>query len=240
MFRNKDGTIPLKNVIMSAAMAGAIQKISTFPLDMISLRIAMGVNTKSMSNEGAYKGIGDCVSRIYRTEGVGGFYKGLGLTVASGVPYVVMQLTMFEYVQKAMQTLTSTSFFDTPRNTFPVFFHFFTSSSAGALTALISKSIMFPLDTIRKRIMLDGLDGTKSIYNNSSWQVFKSICKNEGWRSLFAGLKPSAVKAVIAGGVQFGSYETFKRIVLLLREKFDGRTLKNENVKQTLFIEKKI
>uniref|UniRef100_A0A0G4HYY5 ADP/ATP translocase n=1 Tax=Chromera velia CCMP2878 TaxID=1169474 RepID=A0A0G4HYY5_9ALVE len=74
----------LGDLVTAGFTAGLVQKTITYPIDVWSVRVAMGANTKALGEQGAYRGMWDCAFRILRNEGVQGFYKGYMLTLATG------------------------------------------------------------------------------------------------------------------------------------------------------------
>ena len=71
--------------------AGTFTTLMTYPLDMIRTRLSMA---KGHGVE--YRGILDCGLTTLKQEGAAGLYKGLGMTILSGSPYVGLQMTAFE------------------------------------------------------------------------------------------------------------------------------------------------
>lgn len=99
----------LGELLSAGAVAGFVQKVGTYPLDLISVRIAMGKNNEVLG-AGQYTSIPNCINRIYSREGIAGFYKGLVPTIFTGVPYVTLQVTFFDlYRRYSHPTLTFAS-----------------------------------------------------------------------------------------------------------------------------------
>ena len=64
----------------------------THPLDTIRLRLAL-------PNHG-YTGIGNAFATVYKTEGVGALYKGLGPTMAGIAPYAAINFASYDVGKK--------------------------------------------------------------------------------------------------------------------------------------------
>eukprot|EP00916_Digyalum_oweni_P026365 GHVL01043319.1.p1 GENE.GHVL01043319.1~~GHVL01043319.1.p1 ORF type:complete len:204 (+),score=27.59 GHVL01043319.1:55-666(+) len=90
----KNRELSLKDLLFSSTIAGLVQKLGSFPFDLVTVRIALGVNNKRLGGTG-YNSIIGCFSRVIKTEGIGGLYKGLAPTIITGVPYVTIQLSTF-------------------------------------------------------------------------------------------------------------------------------------------------
>ncbi|KAL8274595.1 hypothetical protein Esti_001498 [Eimeria stiedai] len=102
----------LQSLLLAGALAGSLQKMLSYPLDLLSVRIALGINTSALgppsssssSSSGGgrkeYAGMVDCLKRIWGLEGPRGFFKGYGLALFTGVPYVMLQMTFFDLAQE--------------------------------------------------------------------------------------------------------------------------------------------
>ncbi|KAL8440541.1 hypothetical protein Efla_003212 [Eimeria flavescens] len=155
------------SLLLAGAVAGSIQKTFSYPLDLLSVRVAIGINSRTLGTSSSssgggrreYGGVVDCVRRIWKLEGPSGFFKGYSLALWSGVPYVMLQMTFFDIAKHkvgdaAHRTRGDTSWAST----------LLSASVAGSFASMGAQAIVFPLDTIRKRIMSDGIDGGPRIY----------------------------------------------------------------------------
>ncbi|UKJ88941.2 mitochondrial carrier protein [Theileria orientalis] len=190
--------------LMAGATAGLVQKSLTYPLDLLSVRMALGVNTKHLSTS-TYTGIFDCFSQILKTEGVMGFYKGFSPTMVTGVPYVALQLSFFEFYRKKMREYCS------KKDSLSIKQIAFMSSLAGSAAGASALFIVFPGDTVRKRMMNNAISSENRLYRNSVC-CMKYIIKNEGILAFYHGLFPSMLKSLPSGAIQFLMYEVLKHI----------------------------
>src|SRR5436853_6111391 len=82
----------------------------------------------------------------------------------------------------------------------------------GAMSGIISKTGVFPLDLIRKRMQLQTPKQNKffidniPLYTNSITANIITIIKNEGLRGLYRGLTPAIIKAAPTSAVTFFAY----------------------------------
>ncbi|XP_026190572.1 calcium-binding mitochondrial carrier protein SCaMC-1 [Cyclospora cayetanensis] len=100
----------LGSLLLAGAIAGSLQKTFSYPLDVLSVRIAVGINAGALGRAAAcstsnssnqeYAGVLDCVRRVWRHEGPGGFFKGYSLALGTGVPYVMLQMTFFDLAKR--------------------------------------------------------------------------------------------------------------------------------------------
>ena len=77
----------------------------------------------------------------------------------------------------------------------------------GAAAGLFAQSICFPLDTIRRRMQMKGIN-----YNGVLHAV-SEIASKEGVRGFYRGVVPNAVKIVPNNGIRFLAYEMLKSLM---------------------------
>ncbi|XP_040187744.1 mitochondrial thiamine pyrophosphate carrier [Rana temporaria] len=87
----------LKNLLCGSG-AGVISKTATYPLDLLKKRLQVGGFEQARAAFGevrTYRGLRDCVCRIYMEEGLRGFFKGLSPSLLKAA--VSTGLTFFCY-----------------------------------------------------------------------------------------------------------------------------------------------
>uniref|UniRef100_A0A3B0MUU7 Mitochondrial carrier, putative n=1 Tax=Theileria annulata TaxID=5874 RepID=A0A3B0MUU7_THEAN len=204
--------------LMAGGTAGLVQKSFTYPLDLLSVRMALGINTKHLSTC-TYTGIFDCFSQIFKTEGLMGFYKGFIPTMVTGVPYVALQLSFFDFYRKRLHDFLSKKGEKLSMKQIA-----FMSSIAGSAAGASALFIVFPGDTVRKRMMNNAISSENRLYRDSIY-CMKFIFRNEGICLLirlnfggigilafYHGLFPSMLKSLPSGAIQFLMYEVLKHI----------------------------
>eukprot|EP00920_Eleutheroschizon_duboscqi_P000671 GHVT01001823.1.p1 GENE.GHVT01001823.1~~GHVT01001823.1.p1 ORF type:complete len:486 (-),score=157.09 GHVT01001823.1:941-2398(-) len=238
----------LSHLLIAGAGAGLIQKTGTYPMDLVTVRIALGINAGALSGgsitassssaprssssssssasasssgvwrrlecfrragpravAAGYGGIFDCVARIWQREGAMGFFKGFGPTIATGVPYVTLQMTLFDKFRTSLEGCWDAA----PGTDGGWGKLVVTSGLAGSLAGVLAQTAVFPGDTVRKRMMANGVDGRRRLYS-SSFDCVAKMWKREGALSFYSGLRPCVLKAVPSGALQFGIYELCK------------------------------
>lgn len=191
--------------LIAGGTAGLVQKSLTYPLDLLSVRMALGVNTKHLSTC-TYTGIFDCFRQIFKTEGVPGFYKGFFPTMVTGVPYVALQLSFFEFYRKKMHQLLAEKGDKLSMKQVA-----FMSSVAGSAAGASALLLVFPGDTVRKRMMNNAISSQNRLYRDSIYCI-RYILRNEGILAFYHGLFPSMLKSLPSGAIQFLMYEVLKHI----------------------------
>ncbi|GJQ80273.1 hypothetical protein Trydic_g18699, partial [Trypoxylus dichotomus] len=161
------------NAIASCAIAGAAAGLSqsflTGPMELIKIRMQVSNDTRSISH---------IARAIYHREGIRGLFKGLNITIVRELPAMSSYFVTYE-------CLTRTSD-NSPVSTA-------TMLVAGGLAGVVSWIISYPVDIIKSRLQMDGVDGQR-VYKNSLDCLKKGIA-TEGYGFLARGLTPAVVRA---------------------------------------------
>ncbi|MCJ1288311.1 mitochondrial thiamine pyrophosphate transporter [Xylographa opegraphella] len=178
---------------LAGAFAGAVATSATYPLDLLRTRFA------AQGTSRIYASLLSSVRSIYVTEGVPGFFRGLGAGVAQIVPYMGLFFSTYETLRPLLVEL------DLPFGS--------GDATAGVLASVAAKTGVFPLDLIRKRIQVQGppreclAGGLIPLYGKGVLRVGKEIVGKEGWRGLYRGLAVGLIKAAPASAVTMWTYE---------------------------------
>lgn len=185
---------------VSGATAGGLATTATYPLDLLRTRFA------AQGSERIYESLVGSVRDITRHEGLAGLFRGLGAAVSQIVPYMGLFFASYETLKLPLADLS-----------LPIGSG---DAVAGILASMASKSAVFPLDTIRKRLQVQG--PTRSRYVHKNIPLYKGvvgtlrqILQREGARGLYRGLPVSLVKAAPASAITMWTYE---RTMLMLQK----------------------
>ncbi|KAG0256772.1 mitochondrial thiamine pyrophosphate transporter [Mortierella polycephala] len=222
---------------VSGATAGIIATACTYPFDLLRTRFSVQRDVK------VYTSVLQAFQHIFRKEGVRGFYKGMTPGLIQVIPYMGFMFGSYDAFKHAAgwlksranvspasnleskMTLSSTS--DPPTKTLGQFLLGIEDMLCGALSGIVSKTAVYPLDMVRKRLQIQGSEQQKSIgnlgnYTASSATISSSrmlssveplpttvrkclaqIVRREGYLALYKGLLPGVVKAAPASAVTF-------------------------------------
>lgn len=179
---------------VSGAVAGTAATTATYPLDLLRTRFA------AQGTERVYEGLLASVRDITRNEGYSGFFRGLSAGVGQIVPYMGLFFALYEGLKPAMAD---------------VHLPFGSGDAVAGITAsVMSKTAVFPLDTVRKRLQIQGptrqkyVGGHKTpVYDRGVFATIGTIVRREGSRGLYRGLAVSLVKAAPASAATMWTYE---------------------------------
>lgn len=140
---------------------------------------------------------------VMKHEGVRGFYRGFGITIARELPFTSIQFPLYEYLKRTL----STQYLDGKRP----------NSAEAAVCGMIAggtaAALTTPLDVVKTRVMLEArgtlTPGTKPASPSilSFPPRFLNILRNEGPAALFSGWVPRTLHISAGGAVFLGIYD---------------------------------
>lgn len=189
---------------LAGTLAGLFQIIATYPLEVVRTRLTMGPGLGIQ-----YGGIMDCFSQTLRNEGVAGLYKGIGPTIASGAPYVGLQMSCYDALRTAIIAIPLCSTSDGNGGKRPTVL---AQLACGAAAGVFAQTVTYPGDTIRRRMQTNGANGTKALYTDA-FNCLRVTVAEEGVAGLYRGVLTNAVRSVPGAAIQFLAYETLQKLL---------------------------
>lgn len=181
---------------IAGAVAGTAATTATYPLDLLRTRFA------AQGNERVYSSLLASVRDISRHEGPRGFFRGLGAGVSQIVPYMGLFFSFYELLKPVFAGVTM-----------PLGSLGSGDALAGVCASVMSKTVVFPLDTVRKRLQVQGPTRAKYVHRNIPVYetgvvgTLRVILAREGLRGLYRGLTVGLLKAAPASAVTMWTYE---------------------------------
>lgn len=191
------------NHLLAGMSGGVVSTLILHPLDLLKIRFA--VDDGKDVYKPKYSGLRNAVVSIFRTEGLGGLYRGvLPNTVGAGSAWGFYFL-FYHNIKSDMQNYNS-------QNQLSQLSTMLAASQAGILTLIITN----PIGVVKTRLCLqyESTQAVKAAADSSTkykgmTDAFVKICKYEGVRGLYKGFVPGMF-GVSHGAVQFVAYEELK------------------------------
>jgi len=193
---------------LAGAMAGIAAVSACYPLDLVKTRL-----TTQFEGREYYSGIRDAFRKIYKHEGVMGFYSGIVPTLLVAVPNFAISYSVYGTLKE--YTLDDDLFYNLrkvdaesgePKSGFIL------TVFCGACSGCFATIITFPMDTIRRRMQIQNLHVDTQHQLTSQEQLMRLV-KDEGLGSVYRGLKPELLKVIPMVGTMFLVYEYSKDIL---------------------------
>mmetsp|Transcript_32572 Transcript_32572/g.49841 ORF Transcript_32572/g.49841 Transcript_32572/m.49841 type:complete len:174 (-) Transcript_32572:3128-3649(-) len=136
----------------------------------------------------------DFVVNMYKKRGLRGFYAGSFPAVVQIIPYMGLNFALYESIMRWQKEAPSVQ----------------KSGLAGFIAGGTSKFIVYPLDTVKKRLQTQ----VYFAYSNNKYKgwthCLTTIAKEEGVGALYRGLAPTVLKSMVATSCSFAVFTLTK------------------------------
>jgi solute carrier family 25 (adenine nucleotide translocator) protein 4/5/6/31 len=184
----------------SGGAAGASSLCFVYSLDYARTRLANDAKAAKKGGERQFNGLIDVYSKTLKSDGIAGLYRGF---VVSCVGIVVYRGCYFGF----FDSLKPVVLVGDMKNSFIASFFLGWAVTIGAGLA------SYPLDTIRRRMMMTSGEAVK--YKNSL-DCGAQIVRKEGVKSLFKGAGANILRGIAGAGVLAG-FDKLKEYYMLWR-----------------------
>merc|ERR1712137_1448635 len=195
--KEKDGQLAVFMAnIASGGCAGAISLLFVYSLDYARTRLANDAKAAKKAGEKAGEGAGerqfngllDVHKKTYATDGIGGLYRGFMVSCAGIIVYRGCYFGIYDTVKPILLTGDKAN-------------NFLYSFIIGYAVTVGAGLASYPLDTIRRRMMMTSGEAVKY---SSSFQCAAQIMRQEGLKSFFKGAGANILRGVAGAGVLSG------------------------------------
>jgi len=184
--------------IASGGVAGALSLVFVYSLDYCRTRLANDMKAGKKGGERQFNGMIDVYAKTIKSDGIAGLYRGF---VISCVGIVVYRGCYF-------------GFYDTLK---PIVLGedagLMVSFALGYIVTITSGLISYPIDTIRRRMMMTSGEAVKY---KGSMDCAMTVIKTEGFMALMKGAGANILRGVAGAGVLSG-FDKFKQLYIKWR-----------------------
>lgn len=214
-------------LFLAGAGAGITATVCTYPFDIMRTQFVVQGKVK------VYDGMSSFIKHTYRSQGPAGFFVGLTPAVVGIAPYMGLNFALFEAFKNIAHSPllrlpnggngeTRTS--DKPAKKIASLLK---NGLSGGLAGGISKLVVYPLDTVKKRLQVQTLANTMSVTGpvfampkyTGIVDCMQVIHSNEGLKGFYKGIVPTLYKSVVSTAIAFAIYETTKEMLVDRKEK---------------------
>jgi len=155
--------------LASGGAAGATSLCFVYPLDFARTRLAADIGKTGAERE--FSGLGNCLTKIFKSDGLVGLYRGFGVSVQGIIIYRAAYFGFFD---------TAKGMLPDPKNT-----PFLVSWAIAQTVTTVAGIVSYPFDTVRRRMMMQSGRADK-LYKNTI-DCWVKIAKTEGRNAFFKG-----------------------------------------------------
>lgn len=189
--------------IASGGVAGAMSLTFVYSLDYARTRLAND-NKAATKGGGAgtrqYSGLIDVYKQTLKSDGIQGLYRGFAISCVGIIVYRGCYFGFYDSLVPLLMTEDA---------------NFFFKFGLGYAVTVVSGLISYPVDTIRRRMMMTSGQAVKY---KGSIDCATQILKNEGFMSMMKGAGANILRGVAGAGVLAG-FDEFKKLYANLRDK---------------------
>jgi len=174
----------------SGGVAGAMSLVFVYSLDYARTRLANDAKSvkKGKATERQFNGLVDVYRKTYASDGFAGLYRGFMVSCTGIVVYRGCYFGFFDSLKPVVLTGAMKD-------------SFLASFALGWAVTIAAGLASYPLDTIRRRMMMTS--GAAEKYA-SSLDCFRKVVAKEGFVSLFKGAGANVLRGVAGAGVLSG------------------------------------
>lgn len=184
--KDKDGYAKwMAGNLASGGAAGATSLMFVYSLDYARTRLANDAKSAKKGGERQFNGLIDVYKKTFASDGVAGLYRGFMPSVTGIIVYRGLYFGMYDSIKPLVLT-------GNMKNSFIASFLLGWCVTTGAGIA------SYPLDTIRRRMMMTSGEAVKY---KSSFDAASQIVKKEGVLSLFKGAGANILRGIAGAGV---------------------------------------
>ncbi|KAK8153666.1 mitochondrial carrier domain-containing protein [Phyllosticta citrichinensis] len=171
--------------LASGGAAGATSLLFVYSLDYARTRLANDAKSAKGTGERQFNGLVDVYRKTLASDGIAGLYRGFGPSVLGIVVYRGLYFGMYDSIKPVVLVG-------------PLEGNFLASFLLGWTVTTGAGIASYPLDTIRRRMMMTSGEAVKY---SSSMDAARQIVAKEGVKSLFKGAGANILRGVAGAGV---------------------------------------
>ncbi|XP_067129736.1 ADP/ATP translocase 3 [Centruroides vittatus] len=183
--------------LASGGAAGATSLCFVYPLDFARTRLAADIGKAGAERE--FSGLGNCLVKIFKHDGISGLYRGFNVSVQGIIIYRAAYFGFFD---------TAKGMLPDPKKT-PIVISWMIAQTVTTVAGIIS----YPFDTVRRRMMMQsGRAKSDRMYKNTI-DCWRKIFKSEGGSAFFKGAFSNVLRGT-GGAFVLVLYDEIKNFIL--------------------------
>lgn len=181
--------------LASGGAAGATSLCFVYPLDFARTRLGADVGK---GGQREFTGLGNCLSKTFKADGLVGLYRGFGVSV-QGI--IIYRAAYFGFYDTARGMLPD------PKNT-PLYISWAIAQCVTTVAGIVS----YPFDTVRRRMMMQSGRKASEIIYKSTIHCWATIAKQEGTGAFFKGAFSNVLRGT-GGAFVLVLYDEIKKFL---------------------------
>uniref|UniRef100_A0A8D2CPU7 Solute carrier family 25 member 36 n=1 Tax=Sciurus vulgaris TaxID=55149 RepID=A0A8D2CPU7_SCIVU len=159
-------------------------------------RLQLDARNRGEKRMGAF----ECVGKVYRTDGLRGFYRGMSASY-TGISETVIHFVIYESIKQKLLECKTASVMENGDESVKEASDFVGMMLAAATSKTCATTIAYPHEVVRTRLREEG---TKY---RSFFQTLSLLVQEEGYGSLYRGLTTHLVRQIPNTAIMMATYE---------------------------------
>uniref|UniRef100_A0A8C1HD69 ADP/ATP translocase n=2 Tax=Cyprinus carpio TaxID=7962 RepID=A0A8C1HD69_CYPCA len=182
--------------LASGGAAGATSLCFVYPLDFARTRLAADVGKAGAERE--FTGLGNCLTKIIKSDGLRGLYQGFNVSVQGIIIYRAAYFGIYD---------TAKGMLPDPNNT-----HIFVSWMIAHTVTTIAGFTSYPFDTVRRCMMMQSGRTRADVMYSATIDCWRKIARDEGGKAFFKGAWSNVLRSM-GGAIVLVLYDELKKIM---------------------------
>ncbi|XP_046391304.1 ADP,ATP carrier protein 2-like [Ischnura elegans] len=182
--------------LASGGAAGATSLCFVYPLDFARTRLAADIGKSGGERE--FSGLGNCLTKIFKSDGLSGLYRGFGVSVQGIIIYRAAYFGFFD---------TAKGMLPNPKTT-----PFLVSWAIAQTVTTVAGIVSYPFDTVRRRMMMQSGRSKGEVMYKSTLDCWGKIYKSEGGGAFFKGAFSNVLRGT-GGALVLVLYDEIKAFI---------------------------
>jgi len=197
---------------LCGSVGGCAGTLLSFPFDMLRTRLVA-------QSSPVYTGSLHASRLLYSEAGLTTFYRGFTVACLAVAPQSGLQFGLYPLFTHLLGDLVTKTDLTLGEEMITLQ----GSLVCGALAGVATKTILYPLDVVKKRLQVSGWEeGRRGLGLTPKYSSLRDcvlcIVRQEGPRALYKGYTPALVKAASTSSIHFMSYEWVCKAFLLKKK----------------------
>ncbi|XP_015920005.1 ADP/ATP translocase 2-like [Parasteatoda tepidariorum] len=163
--------------LAAGGAAGATTLFFVYPLDFARTRLSVDIGKAVADRE--FKGLNDCIRKIFKSDGIVGLYRGFNVSIQFVIIYRAAYFGLFDTAKEILPKKGKSSIL--------------ISFTIAMIVSTIAGIICYPFDTVRRRMMMQSGRNKADFMYTSTMDCWNKIVRQEGVAGLFKGAYSNVV-----------------------------------------------
>lgn len=182
--------------LASGGAAGATSLCFVYPLDFARTRLGADVGKGAAERE--FTGLGNCLAKTVKTDGIVGLYRGFNVSVQGIIIYRAAYFGLYD---------SASGMLPDPKKT-PLVIKWMIAQVVTTVSGIVS----YPFDTVRRRMMMQSGRAKSEIMYKNTIDCWAKIYKSEGGKAFFKGALSNVLRGT-GGALVLVFYDELKALI---------------------------